>query len=224
MKAIVYILIMCFLFSCSGDQIYVRFKTAQPDGVKASKSFKRKFKGSYVNCSDPNDKLIISDHLVLGSKTLQFISHINDLELDTTFSVNRNKKQELKILFENEGYKFEIYADTINASKIELDTIFQISENQVLKNIKGSYFLNFKKGEAFWNVSKLNLKKDTLLIGEIFPSDTLLRYDFVSKYEMYNERDSTKITEYSIHSNKKDLKKLMKSNAFEECKCYYKVN
>lgn len=104
----------------------------------------------------------------------------------------------------------------------DIDTIFQISENGVLKKFKGSSFLNFKKDESFWNVRQLNLIKDTLLIGQISPSDTLLRFDFASKTEDFDESDSTTTTEYLINPSKREFKKLMKSNSFDKCECYYK--
>jgi hypothetical protein len=116
----------------------------------------------------------------------------------------------------------EINGDTINASQTYIDTIFQISENQILKKFKGSYFLNFKENENFWNVSRLDINKDILLIGQITPSDTLLRFDFVVKNEEFNKSDSTTTTEYSINPSKKEFKKLMKSNSFKESECYFK--
>jgi hypothetical protein len=222
MKKTLYILLMIFLVSC-GDYEYVRFETAQPDGVKESESFSRKTKGEYINCSNPDDKLIISDNLILNSRTFKFKSHRNDLEFDSPITVDRNIDEELKKLFIREGYEIEINGDTINASQIDIDTVFRISGNQVLKKFKGSYFLNFKEDESFWIVSRLNLKKDTLLIGQISPSDTLLRFDFVVKNEEFNESDSTTTTEYSINPSKKEFKKLMKPNSFKRSSCFYKM-
>ena len=221
MKKTLYILLLIFFVSC-GDYEYVRFETAQPNGVKESESFSRKVKGEYINCTNSDDKLIISDKLILNSRTFKFKSHRNDLEFDSTITVNRNIDDELRKLFISEGYEIEINGDTINASQIDIDTVFQISENQVLKKFKGSYFLNFKNDESFWNVSRLNLNKDTLLIGQISPSDTLLRFDFVVKNEEFNDSDSTTTTEYSINPSKREFKKLMKPNSFGECECYYK--
>jgi hypothetical protein len=222
MKNTLYILLIICLASCSGDYEYVRFETSQPDGVIESKSFNRKVKGEYINCTNPDDKLIVTNNLILNSRTLRFKTHRNDLELDSTITVNRNNNDELSELFISEGYKIQINGDTINAFLTDIDTVFRISENQVLKKFKGSYFLNFKRGEHYWDVSRLNLTKDTLLVGQISPSDTLLRFDFVSKTEEFDDSDSTTTTEYSINPSRKEFKKLMKPNSFEECECYYK--
>jgi hypothetical protein len=221
MKQSLYILILTLLVSC-GDYEYVRFETAQPDGVNESESFNRKVKGEYINCSNPDDIITITNNLILNSRTFKFKSHRADLDFDSTININRSIDEELTNLFTSEGYKIEISGDTINASQTNIDTIFWISENQVLKKFKGSYFLNFKRDENFWDVSRLNLSKDTLLIGQISPSDTLLRFDFVAKTENFDASDSTTTTEYCINPSKRQFKKLMKPNSFDECECYYK--
>ena len=221
MKDTLYILLVVCLTSC-GDYEYVRFETAQPDGVNESKSFNRKVKGEYINCSNPDDILIVTNNLILNSRTLKFKTHRNDLEFDSTITINRNDDNGLRELFIREGYEIEINGDTINAIQTDIDTVFRISKNQVLKKFKGSYFLNFKRDENFWDVNRLSLTKDTLLVGQISPSDTLLHFDFVSKIKEFDDSDSTTTIEYSINPSRKEFKKLMKPNSFEECECYCK--
>ena len=214
---------MICLYSC-GDIEFVRFETAQPYGVKASESFNRKIKGEYINCSNPDDRLIIFNNLILNARTVKLKCHRTDLDFDSTIAVDKSTDEVLIDLFSMEGYKVNIMGDTINISQTNVDTVFWISENQVLKKFKGSYFLNFKLDENFWDVTRLNLTKDTLLIGQISPSDTLLRFDFVEKTEDFNPSDSTTTTEYFIKPSKKEFKKLMKPNSFKACACYFKTN
>lgn len=221
MKPSLYILFLTLLVSC-GDQLYVRFEKAQPEGVKSLESFSRKVKGNFINCSNPLDLITISDNLIVNSRTFKFKSHRADLDLDSTINIDSNNDKELIKLFTSEGYQIEIIGDTISASLTSLDTIFIISENQVLKKFKGSYFLSSKWDENSWNVSQISFLKDTLLMGQISPSDTLLRFDFIAKTEDYNTTDSTTSTQYSINPSKRQFKKLIKLNLFEECRCYYK--
>lgn len=210
-----------YLVGC-GDYEYVRFQVAQPEGVKESRAFQRKVKGDYINCFDPYDRLVISENMILNARTFKFKGHRSDLELDSGIVVNTNIDQELRVLFESEGYEVEIVDDTIHASLVSIDTIFIVSDNQVLKKFKGSYFLNFQEGDDFWKVKRLNLRRDSLLIGQISPSDTLLHFDFVTKTVEIDNNDSTKATEYTINASKTEFKKLMKSNSFDHCECYLK--
>ena len=160
--------------------------------------------------------------MILNSNTFKFKSHRNDLYFDSTMNIDRSIDEEISNFFINEGYKSEIKGDTVYATQKDIDTVFQASENHVLKKFKGSYFLNFKLDENFWEVHRLNLSKDTVLIGQISPSDTLLRFDFVEKTEEFNALDSTTTTEYAINPSKRQFKKLIKPNSFEECACYLK--
>ena len=222
MKRIAQILVLALFTSCSGDSKYVRFETTQPDGVKESKSFNRKVKGEYVNCSDSGDILIISNNLILNARTFKLKSHRKDLKLDSVNTIDRNVNDELTKLYKSEGYDIDIIGDTISTSRLDIDTVFHISESEVLKKFKGSYFLNFKEDESFWNVGRLSLNKDTLRFGLVAPSDTLLRFDFVVKKVEFDESDSTTTTEYTINPSKKEFKQLIKPNSFEVSACYCK--
>lgn len=221
MKIALYILIIISLTSCVEND-YVQFKSAQPEGVKESRSFNRKVKGEYVNCSNTEDKLIISDQLILNSQIFRFKIHRKDLDLDSSIVINRDNNGELKKLFKSHGYEIQFNGDTIMASKAIFDTVFQISDNQKLKEFKGSYFLNSRKGENHWSVNRLDVNKDTLFIGKITPSDTLLRFDFVAKNDEVNKSDSTTTIKYAMDPTKKEFKKLMRPNAFKNSECYCK--
>ncbi|WP_375558751.1 hypothetical protein ACE193_13495 [Bernardetia sp. OM2101] len=221
MKPRIYLFLLILLSSC-GDYEYVRFETAQPSGEKAQKSFARKMKGEYLSCLDKNDKLVIDDKLILNYITFEFISHRNDLEFDSTTVIDRANNEDLQKLFEGQNWNIEFIGDTIKGSFVNIDTVFQISDEQVLKKFKGSYFLNIKEDENFWRVNRLDLTKDSLFIGYITPSDTLLNYDFVIKNEKLDASDSSKTIEYVISPSRKEFKELMKPNSFEEIGCYCK--
>ncbi len=222
MKNLIYILLSSILLISCGDSVIVRFKTPQPVGVKPADTFNRKVRGTYIHCSDKGDKLMISHTSILNQRVFEFRTHRNDLEIDSTVSVNRYNNQDLEGYFNNNGFSIEFHGDTLKAFASYVDTIFQVSEEQVLKKFKGSYFLNTKVGESKWEVNRLDINKKQLVIGEITPSDTLLRFDFVEKNEEKNELNKIKKTEYSITPTKKEFKRLIKSNTFNQSKCYRK--
>ena len=224
MKKVFYLISFISLLSCGGIE-YVRFETSQPETVHESKLFSKKVQGDYISCSDQNDKLTITNNLILNTQILNLNAHRNDIEFDSLTTINRNDDNELKMYFIKLGYEIEIKGDTIYAFYSETDTIFQVSEEQVLKKFKGSYFLNYKLEDNFWEVVRLNFTKDTLLLGQIFPNDTLLHYDFVSKTEEFANDDSSapKSIEYLMKPHKKkEFKELLKSNSFLDYECYYK--
>jgi hypothetical protein len=60
---------------------------------------------------------------------------------------------------------------------------------------------------------------DTLLYGEITPSDTLLKYDYT---KIDSSITKSKAKAYILNPNKKELRKLMRSNAFKFTEKYIK--
>ena len=222
MRTKIYILVIFLLTACGGDYEYVRFQTAQPNDEKAQKSFNRKIKGEYLSCSNKNKKIVIEDKLILNYITFEFISHRNDLDFDSINTIDRTNNEALQKFFKEQNWNIEIEGDTVKGSVIAIDTLFQISDRQVLKKFKGSYFLNTKDDENYWKVHRLDLTKDSLFIGHITPSDSLLRYDFVVKNEKLDVLDSSKTIEYVISPSRKEFKELMKPNSFEKKECYCK--
>jgi len=215
--------VFIILISGCSESDYVRFETAQPDRVRLSQSFNKKVQGEYLNCSNLEDRLIISEKLILNSQTFKFRSHKKDLRLGSTAIIHKENNDSLRSLFINAGYQINFDGDTVSGSLTNIDTIFQISKNQLLKKFKGSYFLNYKKNEDSWKVNQLNIKKDSLFIGEISPSDTLLRFNFIEKNKEFNESDSTTRAQYRINPTRREFKKLIKTNSFEKSSCYFKV-
>ena len=222
MKAALPILLIFLMISC-GDYEYVQFETAQPSGVKASNAFSKKVRGTYIHCTYPEDKLVIADRLILEVNTHLYKVHRDSIELDSAFAVKVNNDRDLIQALNNEGYKATMHQDTIMLMKTITDTVFQISENEILKKFKKSYFLNRQLNDKYWRVLKLNLHKDTLLIGEIYPSDTLLRFDFAVKAEEDSTSNVSKTGTYTLNPTKKEFKQLVKTNAFEKCNCYIKT-
>ena len=125
--------------------------------------------------------------------------------------------------FSDNGGMASVIDDSIFVNFSQIDTMFQISENQVLKKMKGGYFLNYEKNELDWRVKRIEMKNDTLFIGEISPTDSLLRYDFIEKDTTYNKYDSSSYINFATRPSRKELKKLVNDNTFQKTKCYCKL-
>ncbi len=222
MKRILQIILTIIFFSgCDGNYDYVRFETAQPQGKKELNRFDNNIQGIYASCDNSNKVLIISDDLILKRYHWFFKIHRNDLDLDSTITIDLTDDDALIKLFEKENYTIKIEGDTLSGMTQDIDTIFQISDTQILKKIKGSYFLNYQEDENYWRVNRLDLRKDSLFMGYITPTDTLLQFDFVTKNQEINQ-DSSTTTEYVINPTKKEFKQMVKKDAFNSTTCYYR--
>jgi len=217
------ILALILLVSCSGDYEYIRFESPQPEGVKPLKTFSKKLKGTYVNCTNSGDIITIFSTYIVNTQEFRMHTHRNDLQFDTIVTINVQNNDELTELLEHDGFSIQIVGDTIDLTKLTTDTVFQITDDMVAKKMSGSYFLNIKEGENHWSVTRMELTRDSLILGQITPSDTLLRFTFVSKQEELNESDSSTTTEYTISPTKREFKQLIKPNSFKRAECYIRI-
>lgn len=218
MKSITTTFILLLLFSsCDAPEVW--FENAQPEGKKELMHFPRKLQGKYVNCSNPNDFLLIEKTEIRNVGHFVFTNHIDSVLSTTEKQIDRNDTNELKEHFKSENIEINIKGDSLQGTFKYENNLFNISEKQIVKKFKRSYFLNTEEGENKWKVQRMDSKGDSLFIGEINPSDTLLNYDFVAQLES-DEKVNSK---YLIQADKRELKKLMKENAFEEVSCYCKV-
>lgn len=224
MKVLTIILFFLILLSsCDQSWVDVKFTEPQPESVKASNSFDKKVLGTYSNFYNSDQQLIIQKNLMISRSVFKLTIHRNDIELD---SLSFNNDAELISYLNQDGGITYISNDSIIRTHIIYDTIFSFSNNQVLKSFKASYYLNYEDSNGLWNVRKLDINKDTLLFGEILPSDTLLRFDYVDrKYEAVE--DSGKIeneyTEYILSPSKREFKKLVRTQSFEIVEKYIRA-
>ena len=212
---------------CTGDYSYVRFKTAQPEGVREINSFGFRIRGIYNHCENKNESIAVTKNEVVRYNKFHSKVHKNSIELDFSISADVGKDSLIaKHISKYFSAKVEckIKNDTVYIDGVKMDTLFYVSSNQRLKKYKETYFLNYKKGKNYWDVKFLKWRKDSIYLSEIHPSEKLLDFDFVSKSEDVNSSDSTATIEYFIAPHKKDIKSFVNSSYIQQIECYYGRN
>lgn len=198
----------------------VKFEEAQPESVKPISDFSRNIRGIYTCIENPDKELIIGSDMIQSLNTFSFAFERSEIEIDSTEGIDIYNDHELSNYLDLDGGKTIIKGDSIFYNLTMRDTLFIPGDKQVLKKLSGNYFLNYKHDDNLWTVKKVEIHKDTLIIGEITPSDTLLRFDFVAKRETLIEKDSSTVKEYILTPDKRDLKKMIKSEAFNRTEKY----
>ena len=227
------LLILLITFGCVNTN-EVKFMTPQPDNTDAINSFKNKIQGEYISLQNPEKILTVSDKLIITNQTMSFSYLISDLrsELENDQSLNFDINNDQQIIdyfkdhFKSNEDSIKIINDSIFCFFLLIDTLFD-TENQILKKFKSSYYLNYEMDDAYWSVKKLYLKRDTLYLGEIYPGDTLLRFNFVEKLADSTVNDSAvkyyNSDYYLMLPSKRQFKKTTKSGIFETNEKYYKI-
>lgn len=149
---------LLFLGSC---EPVATFTEPQPAGSENESRFSSKIQGDYW--SDETAELLhIGDQYISSQYNEVEKIHKDSLEQhyqligDTLYNTKTGLKE-----------RVELRNDTINIYRNYTDTLFLISDNELLKRWKGYYFLNTKHSDSAWEVQQLWLQKGKLTIGEI---------------------------------------------------------
>ncbi len=200
----------------------VKFEEPQPSDRNDLNQIPRKLRGSYISNSDSTFLTISEDRIVewMDLETRTLIDSL-DMEIDSTMmtEVTPDSVQVIDGAF-NLSFKF-LPSDSVIVYYSYRDTVFEISNEQVLRRFKGHYFLNYRRTEDNWIVRRLTLDK-----GELSFSKVRVPEDFNELKEITEVKeiksDSGKVVGYKLNPTRKELKQLMK-HSFSETKTYQRL-
>jgi hypothetical protein len=190
-------ILTCLFFGAC--QPAVTFNESQPDNVDMLEMFPKKLQANYVNSKD-NSVLTIQDKLIF--RTYSDVVKENLKDIDSTYHI-----EEGNIISRNgsENFPVQIVGDSIEIKVHYVDTIFKISQMNVLKKFKGYYFLNeFNKS---WSVTKLSLKNGRLSLGKISDKEDIDKLREVTE----TSSDTTSIV---FNPTQKQFKQFIKKEGF----------
>ena len=189
-----------FLESCEPA---VTFDKPQPDNEKSLKAFPKLLYGKYV-ASDQASMVTITEKIITRHFDFDYRVHKDSLSSDykiigdTLLSLTDGTKE--KILLKG---------DTIIQHANWIDTLFNISTDNILKKFKGYYFLNDRYSDNSWEVKKLSLQKGTLTVGSVSEKDD------VNKLKEITETSAdTMLTHFTL--TRRQFNKFVKQAGFRE--------
>lgn len=218
----VYFLILLFLITACGEESMdksIDFLESQPSEVKSSYTFSKKYQGTYINPND-SSQLLILPNTIIKIVHLRGICLSNDM--DNSFNGDRNNNNDIITSLRKDSIDVvSIVGDSIHFVWNIQDTLFCISSSNVAKYYKGSYFLNYTNDQLTWKVQRMDLDKKRLSIGMIMPNDSLFTSIPIKNISEV-KNDTGLVVNYKIKPSKKELKKLIKGDAFKESEVWMK--
>lgn len=197
MKKLIAILAFAVLLVSCKESI-ANFTDVQPVNKTNLKSFPKKMQGVYHNAAFHTD-LTIENQIVL--LTTHFNDTINTADLQQLSSEIKVDAQPL-----NDSLFIATYAVT--------DTVFTLSNQQVLRKWKGHYFLNSQQENKLWEVKKLTYKNNIVSVSNIVSEEAIAQLDQLTE----TATDSIRPKTYTL--NKKQFKQFVKENGFSESNAY----
>lgn len=189
-----------FLIGCSPA---ILFEEPQPPDTKELIEFPEKLHGDYQSLSN-SSVLQISKNAIVRVYDFNFKEHINDL--DTNLKLSGDTLIDLKI---GDKMIVQVIDDTIYQGFYSVDTLFLISQTNVLKKYKGHYFLSSTFDTMTWEVKKLSLNKLNLVISRISGKEDLELLKEITETQ-------TDTASFNFKPTQKQFKKFMKQNGFND--------
>ena len=209
MKKQIFIFLFLLLISCK-EQI-VKFSEAQPENEKDIKSFPGKLIGNYYDLEN-NADLEITKYLIIKKSIFKDTFNIKEL---SKFEVLKNDS----IINSKTSEKFLVkkISDSLFTNYVYTDTLFSINKENVLRKMKGYYFLNSKNGENNWIVKRILLKNGQLNINDISTNEEIKMLEEITE----TKRDTLK--PFVVKPTKKQFKEFVKRNGFSQGEIYLKI-
>lgn len=211
MKPLKIIFALSILTSLVACETPVTFTEPQPPETDNLSSFPGRLKGVYLNLSD-SSTLSINDKLIQRTYDFDYKIHLNQLDStvrllgDTLINLETNEREVIK----RDGDSLKIHIHNI-------DTIFQMDFDNVVRKFKGYYFLNTRYDKTSWAVEKMKLSKGQLIISSISTKED------IENLKEITETTQDTLTNYNFTATKKQFKEFVKNDGFSDSEIFMKL-
>lgn len=193
--------ITCFFLCVSCKKSLANFSEPQPAHSKDLTSFPKKFIGKYHNAATNID-------LIIEAQTVLLENHFTD-------TLNQANLSELQK--ETQWITTPINDSLFSITYTIIDTLFYTKNNDILRKMKGRYFLNTSNDKGNWEVKQLVCKNNLVAISSINNEASLLKLNEIT------ETTTDTITPKTYTLSKKQFKDFIKQNGFSESDLFVRV-
>lgn len=204
MRLLKFIAIILILIGFTACEPAVTFTEPQPINVENLSKFPNRLQGQYLSLAD-NSTLIISNEII--KRIYDFDHKFHKNELDSTFKLSGDT---ITNLTTNETTIVKREGDSLRNHIYYCDTLFQMDFDNLVRKLKGYYFLNTRYDKSGWEVKKVHFEKGYLLISSIST-----KQDIESLKEIFGTSKDT-IPPYNFTPTKKQFKDFIKNYGFSD--------
>lgn len=197
---IIYAIIILTSFNACEPRI--TFSEPQPSNTKNISKFPNRIQGHYLSLSN-SSSLKINNKLIQRVNDFDYVIHPNQLDSatrllgDTLIDIETNQRE----LIRRDGDSLVIHIHNV-------DTLFHMNYDNVVRKAKGYLFLNTRYSKNSWTVKKLQLSKGQLVISTIS-----LKQDIENLKEITESKQDT-VAPFNFHATKRQFKKFVRKEGF----------
>lgn len=193
--------------TCEPD---ITFYEPQPDGIASLKTIPKNISGNY-KCMDDPSLLEVDKSRIIVTTDHDHAMHQN--ELDSSMVISGENITDLET---GEEFPFTVKGDSLLVHIHDVDTLFDIGKGHLIKKYKNDWFLNISHDTEKWEVVKLELNKNQLVLSKI---DKDLELQML--VDITHQVQDT-VPPYRFHASKAQFSKFVKGNGFKDRKVYVK--
>lgn len=194
--------IFIFLLGCGP---YIWFKVPQPEGKPNLDTFPDELLGEY--CSVEDSSIIrIESNLIIRQYREDIIMSLSEFRTEVDDSISTDTSFTFT---DNWFFKIVPKGDSVKIYSSKDEKLFEISEEQLLREYKDYYFLNYRDTNDFWKVKILNVYDDTLEFDYILSTKDIKLINKITKVETVHDtvEDAKR---YYLKPSKRELRKILK--------------
>lgn len=186
------------------------FDEPQPEGIRSLSAFPQRLQGRYQS-EDGNSVLAITERLVTRHFDFEVREHRDSL--GSSFKLSEDTLCNLE-----EGTTEIVIqdGDTVVSRVAWTDTLFSISENNILKRFKGYYFLNKRYRKDVWVVAKLAFSRGVLAIGNVSTPEDIQNLRAITEYPP--DTDSTHFA-----PSRKQFRQFLRQDGFRDEELFFRI-
>lgn len=202
------IILSLFILAATCDP-KVKFENPQPEGRKDLIVIPGKYIGTYREVSDSTN-LIINETMI--TKEELRIARLTKAqlwaEMDTVFEMDTTVN-----IFGNMTVDFDFYDDSVQLTTYNLDTLFDLNNQGILRQYKGYVFLNSPLENDFWKVKIIKTKGDSLLFRSLISESEIDTIRPLTEVITIKDSVEHKPEEYRLNPSKSEMKKILSLKA-----------
>ena len=208
---LILLVILITLTTCGPD---VKFAEPQPKGISNLKGIPMEYHGNFMSTSDSTFISIDSFYIKKEWRSTEFIQRDSlEKELKMSIKCDTNIVITDKLLLDKTAESIilsvRLSKDSAKVRVKGFETLFALSDSQLVRNYKKFCFLNYKTKDGFWLVKTLKLNGKLLDFSDLIDSNEIENIFSITKVTSVRDT-SNKVVEYRINPTRKELRKILR--------------
>lgn len=213
---LILLIVLLALTTCGPD---VKFLVPQPQGISDLMRIPIEYFGRYKGLTDSTYITIDSFTIRKEWRTTELIQR-DSLEKELRMSIKTDTTIIVKdkLLLDNTSesllLNINFNGDSAKVRVKGFETLFAVSDSQLVREYRGFCFLNFKTKDGFWLVKTLSLKENFLDYSDLIDSKEIENIQGITNVASVKDT-SNKVIEFRINPTKKELRRILRKKKIE---------